>query len=87
MELPSSTMRRAGAWMPYLSPALNVMTTAARKAGRGLIRDFGELENLQVSFKGTADFVSSADQRTERLMILGGKSGDGTNFDPTCGPR
>ena len=55
--------------MPYLSPALNVMTTAARKAGRRLIRDFGELENLQVSMKGPADFVSSADHRTEKILI------------------
>ena len=55
--------------MPYLSPALNVMTTAARKAGRKLIRDFGELENLQVSMKGPADFVTSADQRTEQILI------------------
>jgi len=55
--------------MPYLSPALNVMTTAARKAGRALIRDFGELENLQVSLKGPADFVTSADKRTERVLI------------------
>jgi myo-inositol-1(or 4)-monophosphatase len=55
--------------MPYLSPALNVMVAAARKAGRGLIRDFGELENLQVSRKGPADFVSTADQRTERILI------------------
>lgn len=55
--------------MPYLSPALNVMTTAARKAGRGLIRDFGEIENLQVSRKGPADFVSTADERTERILI------------------
>jgi myo-inositol-1(or 4)-monophosphatase len=55
--------------MPYLSPALNVMTAAARKAGRALIRDFGELENLQVSLKGPADFVSSADQRTERILV------------------
>jgi|SRR5579871_4634050 len=55
--------------MPYLSPALNVMTSAARKAGRGLIRDFGEIENLQVSLKGPSDFVSTADQRTERILI------------------
>src|SRR5271168_5309368 len=55
--------------MPYLSPALNVMTAAARKAGRGLIRDFGELENLQVSMKGPADFVSTADRRTERILV------------------
>ena len=55
--------------MPYLSPALNVMIAAARKAGRKLIRDFGELENLQISMKGPADFVTVADQRTERILI------------------
>jgi len=55
--------------MPYLSPALNVMVAAARKAGRPLIRDFGELENLQISLKGPADFVSTADERTERILI------------------
>ena len=55
--------------MPYLSPALNVMTTAARKAGRRLIRDFGEVENLQISRKGPADFVSNADERTERILV------------------
>ena len=54
--------------MRYLSPALNVMMAAARKAGRGLIRDFGEIENLQVSMKGPADFVSTADKRTENLL-------------------
>lgn len=55
--------------MPYLSPALNVMIAAAKKAGRALIRDFGELENLQISKKGPADFVSSADSRTERILV------------------
>lgn len=45
------------------------MVAAARKAGRGLIRDFGELENLQVSRKGPSDFVSVADQRTERILV------------------
>lgn len=55
--------------MPYLSPGLNVMVAAARKAGRALIRDFGELENLQISKKGPADFVSTADSRTERILI------------------
>ena len=55
--------------MPYLSPALNVMVAAARKAGRGLIRDFGELENLQITRKGPADFVSAADHRTEKLLV------------------
>ena len=55
--------------MAYQSPALNVMVAAARKAGRPLIRDFGELENLQISMKGPADFVTSADKRTERILI------------------
>src|SRR5882724_1580551 len=55
--------------MPYLSPALNVMIAAARKAGRALIRDFGELENLQISKKGPADFVTTADSRTERVLV------------------
>jgi len=45
------------------------MMAAARKAGRHLVRDLGELENLQVSMKGPADFVSSADTRTERILI------------------
>jgi len=53
----------------YISPALNVMMAAARKAGRPLIRDLGELENLQVSMKGPADFVTSADKRTEKILI------------------
>jgi len=55
--------------MAYISPALNVMVAAARKAGRPLIRDFGELENLQISMKGPADFVTTADKRTERILI------------------
>jgi myo-inositol-1(or 4)-monophosphatase len=53
----------------YSSPALNVMIAAARKAGRPLIRDFNELENLQISMKGPADFVTSADKRTEKILI------------------
>jgi myo-inositol-1(or 4)-monophosphatase len=53
----------------YTSPALNVMIAAARKAGKPLIRDLGELENLQVSMKGPADFVTSADKRTEKILI------------------
>ena len=50
------------------SPTLNVMMSAARKAARGLVRDFGEVEQLQVSLKGPADFVSSADIKTEKLL-------------------
>jgi myo-inositol-1(or 4)-monophosphatase len=55
--------------MVYTSPALNVMIAAARKAGRPLTRDFNELENLQISMKGPADFVTSADKRTEKILI------------------
>jgi len=54
--------------MQLRSPLLNVMTLAALKAAKGLIRDFGELENLQVSKKGPADFVSKADRRAERTL-------------------
>jgi myo-inositol-1(or 4)-monophosphatase len=55
--------------MAYTSPALNVMIAAARKAARPLIRDFGELENLQISQKGPGDFVTHADKRTEQILI------------------
>ena len=48
---------------------LNVMVKAALKAGRGLARDFGEVENLQVSLKGPGDFVSAADHRAEEVLI------------------
>ena len=54
--------------MVYRSPLLNVMTAAALKAAKGLIRDFGELEQLQVSKKGPADFVSKADHRSEAVL-------------------
>ena len=50
------------------SPLLNVMTGAARKAARGLLRDFGEVEHLQVSKKGPGDFVSAADHRVEQIL-------------------
>ncbi|CAA7615364.1 Inositol-1-monophosphatase [Magnetospirillum sp. LM-5] len=50
------------------SPVLNVMMGAARKAGRGMVRDFGEVEKLQVSMKGTSDFVSSADLKAEKTI-------------------
>ncbi len=45
------------------------MTAAAQKAARGLVRDFGEIENLQVSKKGTADFVSTADKKAEKTLV------------------
>jgi len=50
------------------SANLNVMLKAARKAGRGLIKDFGEVENLQVSMKGAGDFVSRADLAAEKTI-------------------
>lgn len=50
------------------SPVGSVMIAAARAAGRSLARDFGEVENLQVSKKGPADFVSSADHRAEDII-------------------
>jgi myo-inositol-1(or 4)-monophosphatase len=52
----------------HLSPLLNVMIAAARKTARALKRDFGELEKLQVSLKGPANFVSSADRRAEETL-------------------
>jgi myo-inositol-1(or 4)-monophosphatase len=51
------------------SPQINLITRACMKASRSLIRDFGEIENLQVSSKGPGDFVSSADKRTEKILI------------------
>ena len=50
------------------SPTVTVMMDAARAAGRRLIRDFGEVENLQVSRKGPSDFVSAADQKAEEII-------------------
>ncbi len=50
------------------SALMNVMLGAARKAGRSLARDFGEVEHLQVSVKGPANFVSSADHRAEEIL-------------------
>ncbi|MEM9736611.1 MAG: inositol monophosphatase family protein, partial [Pseudomonadota bacterium] len=72
-----------------------VMIKAARKAGRGLIRDFGELENLQVSSKGLGDFVSKADIKAEHVIRdtlmearpaygwLGEETGEAPGSDPT----
>ena len=51
------------------SPQINLITKACLKASRSLIRDFGEIENLQVSSKGPGDFVTSADKRTEKILI------------------
>jgi len=55
--------------MATMSPIMNVMIKAAEKAGRNLARDFGEVENLQVSRKGPANFVTAADKRAEEIIF------------------
>ncbi|MFN3274394.1 MAG: inositol monophosphatase family protein [Paracoccus sp. (in: a-proteobacteria)] len=77
------------------SANLNVMIKAARKAGRGLVKDFREVENLQVSVKGAGDFVTRADREAERLIKeelmnarpsygwLGEETGEDAGQDPT----
>lgn len=81
--------------MPQASANVNVMIKAARKAGRSLLRDFGEVENLQVSSKGPGDFVSRADIKAEQLVRaeltearpnygwLGEESAEAKGADPT----
>ncbi|MEM9430850.1 MAG: inositol monophosphatase family protein [Pseudomonadota bacterium] len=54
--------------MSQASANLNVMIKAARRAARGLVRDFGEVENLQVSTKSAGDFVSRADLKAEEVV-------------------
>lgn len=77
------------------SANLNLMIKAARKAGRSLVKDFREVENLQVSSKGPGDFVSRADREAERLIKeellgarptygwLGEETGGQDGADPT----
>lgn len=78
------------------SANINVMVEAAEKAGRGLVRDFGEVENLQVSKKGPGDFVSTADHKAEKTVraalekarpkfgFLMEESGEIKGADATC---
>ncbi len=77
------------------SANLNLMIKAARKAGRSLVKDFREVENLQVSSKGPGDFVSKADKEAERIIKeelmsarptygwLGEETGGEDGADPT----
>jgi myo-inositol-1(or 4)-monophosphatase len=51
-----------------LSPHITVMANAAQKASKRLLRDFAEVEQLQVSIKGPSDFVSQADIRAEQTL-------------------
>jgi myo-inositol-1(or 4)-monophosphatase len=53
---------------PFRSATVQVMVQAAHRAARPLLRDFGEVENLQVSVKGPGDFVSAADRRVEQIL-------------------
>ena len=55
--------------MNSISANLNVMIKASEKASKSLIRDFGEIENLQVAVKGPSDFVTSADLNVEKILI------------------
>lgn len=77
------------------SANINVMVLTARKAGRSLVKDFGEVENLQVSSKSAGDFVSRADTRAEGIIrhdlmearstygFLGEECGEIPGEDPT----
>src|SRR5713101_2561425 len=70
--------------MAVRSPVINVMANAALKAARALNRDFGEVEQLQVSVKGPSDFVSTADLRAERTLkteLLRARPGYGLLFE------
>ena len=77
--------------MAVRSATINVMAGAALKAARSLIRDFGEVEQLQVSVKGPADFVSSADLKAEKIIrgeLAKGRPGYGFLMEesgPTAG--
>ena len=55
--------------MNSISANLNIMIKASEKASKVLIRDFGEVENLQVSAKGPSDFVTNADKKAEKIII------------------
>ena len=55
--------------MKSISSNLNIMIKASEKASKILIRDFGEIEKLQVSKKGVADFVTNADLKIEKIII------------------
>ena len=55
--------------MNSISANLNIMIKASEKASKVLIRDFGEVENLQVSTKGPSDFVTNADKKAEKIII------------------
>tara|TARA_B100000524_G_scaffold82752_1_gene38139 strand:+ start:74 stop:814 length:741 start_codon:yes stop_codon:yes gene_type:complete len=55
--------------MNSISPILNIMIKACEKASKVIIRDFGEIENLQVKKKGPKDFVTKTDKRVEKILV------------------
>jgi len=55
--------------MKLTSANINIMVKACRKAAKTLIRDFGEIENLQVSLKGPGDYVTASDKKVEKILI------------------
>ena len=55
--------------MNSISPYLNIMIKASEKASKVMIRDFGEIENLQVAKKGPRDYVTKTDKRVEKILI------------------
>ena len=55
--------------MPLLSPEINILEKVCIKASKIIIRDFGEIEKLQVSKKGPGDFVTKTDQKVEEIII------------------
>ena len=55
--------------MSPLPPTINIFEKAARKAGRVIIRDFGEVENLQIKSKGVGDFVTNTDLKVEKILL------------------
>ena len=55
--------------MISISANLNIMIKAAEKASKSIIRDFGEIEKLQVSKKGPHDFVTKTDKHVEKILI------------------
>ena len=56
--------------MQIQPPIINIFEKAVRKAGRSVVRDFGEIENLQIHSKGVSDFVTNSDLNTEKASQI-----------------
>ena len=73
--------------MNSISSNLNLMIKACEKASKVIIRDFGELENLQVSKKGPKDFVTKTDKRVEKILIEEFTTNNSRQSVPVTGNR